>query len=360
MQFYDIKDELSKIYRKTHFIFSNGKFFSLEDVRAVYKKRRYAQYLNLIDTMNRFAADKSLAMAFITATLKDNRFDDSNVAVVKLQSRILRGFTRSIRDDKLFREPTEERRRRLRMKDGWYYISPERFQYIYTLEFQKDYTLHSHYACYIPDEPDAFINLYEVVKRKKDRNVVIGRTEFVVPEKYKEYFMRKYTFESFDLKKPDCFVEYDIDIRHGDFLYLKFINDEKKHQQDYYIQVMRYISKYVMKSIGQREDGKGTSRSRKEDVLIRYNKLKMISYSRTLVPFYIFNKFYKELKEQDIGLYDLTKMIENGQATYFVGMKEVKSIEEREIQFDNPQEYKQFIQNMINNCFVKDDDVNDL
>ncbi|QAR32031.1 hypothetical protein EP073_01020 [Geovibrio thiophilus] len=322
---YDSKDKKNLSYLLTHGIQINETFISLYELVEHLRFRRYAQYLNLIDSFNSLAQEKNLAMIFVTATLKSSRFNQEDVSIVKKQSALLRNFHRALRDDNLFREPTETRKKALRISQDWYYISSDFFQYIYTLEFQKDYTLHSHCAYYVPDEKLAFLNFFEVIERKKAHFSEIGRTEVVIPKKYYEPYLKQFPFKPFDNRKPDCYALENFNISSGDFLYIKFIHDETKYQNDYYMQVMRYISKYVMKGAGIKSDGSGNERERTEERLIKFNNLRMITYSKTLAPFFVFSRFYKELKERNITLYELTKMIESGRADYEVYRKDDKS-----------------------------------
>lgn len=340
---YKDKDFLTHNFLSLRGIQSNGRFISLLEIKEHNQQKRYAQYLNLINTMNRFAEERKLEMAFVTVTLKSNRFDKSNVACVKDHSLKLRNIHKGIKDDRLFREPTEARKKKLGMITGWYYIPKNKFQYIYSLEFQKDLTLHSHCAYYIPNKPEAFISFYEVFTRKHKLDPDIGRCEFVIPNKYKEYFFEAFRLEQFIKLGKDCYIEKGTDTSKGDFLYIKFINDEQEYQNNYYKQVMLYISKYVMKGLGLKSDGSGTDRENDEDILIRSNKLRMISYSRTLAPFFIYNKFIKELKVQGIDLYQLTKMIQSGEAEYSIEYKDREVIEEEPRTFKSLKELDDYI-----------------
>ena len=338
---YKEKDKRTEHFLKTHYMKKDNIFVNYYEISQRAKQRRFAQYLNLTDTFNSFAKEKNLAMAFVTLTLKNNRYDENNVRLVKEQSASLRKLHRAIRDDRLFREPTKKRLQSLKTDKAWYHIPENRFQYIYTLEFQKDLTLHSHCAYYIPNEAEAFINLFDAVRRKRDRIEDIGRTEFVVPKKFMKDFKHAYDIEPLRPAEKNCYIIKGTQVQGGSFLYLKFINDEDEYQEDYFKQVMLYISKYVLKGAG--VDRNGSAREKKEDLLIRYNRLRMVTYSRTLVPFYIFNRFYKELTELGIGLYELTKMWKDGNAEFIKREVDVIETEEQRIFFNHISEYKQYI-----------------
>lgn len=350
---YEHKDIRIKNYLETKTVKVGDRLVPLAQIKEHNQKKRYAQYLNLTDTFNKVAGDSSLNMAFVTITLKGLRFNSNDVEIVKYQSGLLRHFHRTLRDDRLFREPTQKRMKRLGMKEPWYHINTEKFQYIYTLEFQKDLTLHSHCAYYIPDSCIAFLELYKTIKRKRENMIsVVGRTEYVIPAKFKDEFIRSFSLERFDNTKPDCYVESGTNVKGGDFLYIKFINDDSKYQKDYYTQVMRYITKYVMKGIGMREDGTGNIRERNEDVLIRHNKLRMISYSRVLVPFFIYNKFYKELQKRKLSLYDMIILKREGKVDWQLHHEEVIETYKEDVLCDSLDDYTDRILILYENGYI--------
>jgi hypothetical protein len=346
LKLYEYKDEKTKAYLETHFVGFDKGFVSLAELNERAQKRAYSEKLNLINTFNLFAKKRNLNMAFITFTLKNHKFDSNDVRCLKGQSKVLRGIHRSMRDDILFRKPTERRKKRLGYKNDWYYIPPEKFQYIYALEMHQNYNLHSHVAYFIPSDKEAFIKMYELVKRKKEHFDNIGRVEYVVPVKFKKAFQEKFDLVRLKKTKYDSYFERGADLRRGDFLYIKFINDESQYNQDYFTQTMRYVSKYVMKGSGLNEDGTGSCRSKEQDSLIRYNRLRMISYSRTLFPFYVYSRFYKELQERDISLYDLSQMWQSGEAEFSRTIETGEEIKYEYMEFDSLGEYDDYINNL--------------
>jgi len=344
---YNKKDRMTQLFLESNSVKVGNLVYTLAELKQRAQERRYAQCLNLTDTFNKLAVDKNLKMAFVTCTLKHGRFNPVNVLIVKDQSAKLRMLHTKLRDDRLFREPTENRMKRLGMTEPWYHISADDFQYIFTLEFQKDLTLHSHCAYFIPDDLEAYVSIYKAIIRKKDLLPEIGRVEFVLPYKFKDDFVRVFNLERFDRTKPDCFIETGTDIKGGDFIYLKFINDDSKQQKDYYTQTMRYITKYVMKGAGIKEDGTGNQRQRDEEILIRYNRLRMISFSRLLVPFMVYNRFYKELSQRKLSLYDLIKLKQQGRADYSVTIEDREHTRPLVKSFSNLHEYSEYVDSLF-------------
>lgn len=88
-----------------------------------------------------------------------------------------------------------------------------------------------------------------------------------------------------------------------------------------------------------KEDGTGRNRARDEEVLARYNRLRMISFSRLLVPFYVYNRFFKELSKREISLYDLITLIRRGKGEWKKGEVEVLSIRKMDVLCDSLEEY---------------------